>query len=266
MPPTHVSLSAISNGQQPADAGHPEPMQTLDSWDADVDLLTTCIKEQPGELEILEAGCGRAWPLRLDGVRYRLSGMDLDEAALSARVNDVRDLHEAIVGDLCTPGLIPANTYDVIYNSFVLEHIKDAELALKNMMLGLKPGGILLLRIPDRHSVFGWTTRFAPFWIHVAYYRYVLRLPNAGKPGHGPYFTYHAPIVSRQGIRAFCEANNCTILEERAHTYYLSRKQPTPGQRLVLLATRLYAQTVSWLSLGKLDWRHNNLTYIIRKN
>jgi SAM-dependent methyltransferase len=214
----------------------------------------------PGTLKILEAGCGRRWPLNLDGVEYRLTGIDLDSEALKARVHEVGDLHDAIVGDLCAPGIIPADTYDVIYSSFVLEHIRDAEVALENMVLGLKRGGILLLRIPDRCSVYGWTARTTPFSVHVAYYRFILRRQGAGTPGFAPYPTYHAPVVSRHGIRAFCERHGCEILHEHGHTYYLRRKD------LATLATRVYAQVVSCLSLGSLSWRHNNLTYVIRKN
>ena len=36
------------------------------------------------ELQILEAGCGRKWPIDLSGVRYRLTGVDLDAKALEA--------------------------------------------------------------------------------------------------------------------------------------------------------------------------------------
>ena len=238
----------------------PADLETVDSWAADADLLSASIKRLPGPLKILEAGCGRRWPLKLDGVEYTLTGIDLDSEALKARMNEVGDLHDAIVGDLRAPGIIPADTYDVVYSSFVLEHIRDAEVALENMLLGLKRGGILLLRIPDRDSVYGWTARSTPFGVHVAYYRFILGRPNAGKPGFAPYRTYHAAVVSRRGIRVFCERHNCEILREHGHTYYLRRKG------LATLATRVYAQVVSCLSLGSLSWRHNNLTYVIRKN
>src|SRR6267154_4568853 len=71
-------------------------LQTVDNWAADADFLSRTIKSLPQPLEILEAGCGREWPIKLEGVRYRLTGIDLDEAALESRVRDVGDLHEAI--------------------------------------------------------------------------------------------------------------------------------------------------------------------------
>jgi SAM-dependent methyltransferase len=106
------------------------------------------------ELQILEAGCGRKWPIDLSGARYRLTGVDLDAKALEARKNEVRDLHEAIVGDLCSIDF-PRAHFDVIYSAFVLEHIKGAEEVLEKLVLWLKPGGLLILQVPDRDQSTG---------------------------------------------------------------------------------------------------------------
>ena len=236
-----------------------DDLKTVDSWDADAELLSSTIKRLPGPLQILEAGCGRAWPLNLDGVDYRLTGIDLDAHALKSRVELVGDLDEAVVGDLSVRGTIAEGRYDVIYCSFVLEHVRDAEGTLENMVRGLTPGGILLLRIPDRNSVFGWTVRHTPHRFHIAYYRYFLGVRDAGKPGHAPYPTYHAPIVSRDGIRAFCDKHGCEIVDELGHTYYAQGRDPRA--RL----TRAYVRAMSVLSFGTLPWRHNDLTYVIRK-
>ncbi len=40
-------------------------------------------------LVIVEAGCGRRWPLELTGIEHRLIGIDIDEHGLAART----DLH-----------------------------------------------------------------------------------------------------------------------------------------------------------------------------
>ena len=40
-----------------------------------------------GPLRILEAGCGTMWPLRLEGVEYQLTGVDVDRNALEVRGN-----------------------------------------------------------------------------------------------------------------------------------------------------------------------------------
>ena len=49
------------------------------------------------------------------------------------------------------------------------------------------------------------------------------------------------------------------VLHELGHTYYLD------GRDLGTLATRVYAVAASAVSLGSLAWRHNNLTYVLRK-
>jgi SAM-dependent methyltransferase len=243
-----------------ASAGVSEALPTVGSFAEDVAWLEASIRQlPPGEIRILEAGCGREWPLRLDGIRYTLTGLDLDAAALSARLHEAKDIDEAIVGDISRPGVIPPDTYDVVYSSFVLEHIEDAEAALGNMINGLKRGGILLLRIPDRYSVYGWTARRTPFFVHVTYYRF-MGMPNAGKPGFAPYPTYHAPVVSRKGIRGFCARHRCSILHEHGHAYYLKQSP------LTAFMMRVYVRAVWALSLGALAWRHDNLTYVIRRN
>ena len=68
------------------------------------------------------------------------------------------DLSETIVGDLRTVAL-PAASYDVAFSTFVLEHVTGAEQVLDRMVAAIRPGGLLLVRIPDRDSVFGFITR-----------------------------------------------------------------------------------------------------------
>ena len=99
-------------------------------------------------IEILEAGCGNRWPIDLHDVDYRLTGADLDAHALKLRLALQNDLNEAIEGDLCTMKL-PASAFDVVYSAYVLEHIRDADLALNNMLSALRRGALLILRIPD---------------------------------------------------------------------------------------------------------------------
>lgn len=91
-------------------------------------------------IEILEAGCGNQWPIDLHDVEYRLTGADLDEDALKLRIARLKDLDVALVGDLCTM-VLPRGTFDVVYSSYVLEHIREADLALNNMVSALRPGG-----------------------------------------------------------------------------------------------------------------------------
>jgi SAM-dependent methyltransferase len=54
---------------------------------------------QSNEVEILEAGCGSGWPYSIPGIKFKLTGVDLDQNALDNRKRR-GDLDERILGDL----------------------------------------------------------------------------------------------------------------------------------------------------------------------
>lgn len=216
------------------------------SFDAMNEMLRARLESLPGPLRILEAGCGRTWPLQLS-VPYTLTGLDLDGDALAART----DLDQAIVGDLRTAEFA-RHSFDVIYNAFVLEHVSGARQVLERFMRWLAPGGMLIVKVPDRDSAYGFLTRLTPFWAHVLIYRHVLGYPQAGTPGHGPYRTYYDRIVSERGLRSFCRSNGMRPELYRLCSY--------AGDR----AVRSAAFLTSMLTGGQLAWRHNNLLLIAR--
>jgi SAM-dependent methyltransferase len=191
-------------------------------------------------------------------VHYTLTGVDIDEDALNIRKNERRDLDEAIVGDLRSVEL-EDDKYDVIYDSYVLEHIRDAERVLDNLLRWLRPGGILILRIPNRDSVYGFITRITPLWVHVLFKKYLLGFRDAGKPGLGPFPTVYDKVVSRDGIHRWCDRRAATIQAEYGSNYYLDEvgALSIPVRALVTL--------IHIISLGRLASDHNNLTFVIEK-
>ena len=146
----------------------PDLRHSNPSSDQNDRLIERWIKQKavPGRpLDILEAGCGQAWWLDLRPVPYVLCGVDVDRKALEIRKFEKGDLHEIIEGDLRTVNLAPER-FDVIYCSFVLEHVDEADVVLENFARWLKPGGLLIVRVPDPHSVRGFVTRITPHWFH----------------------------------------------------------------------------------------------------
>lgn len=233
----------------------------LDSLDEEFRILADHIKQKASPqhtIEILEAGCGNSWELDLAGVSYALTGVDIDEDGMNLRKSEHQDLDEAIVGDLRT-AVLEENHYDVIYNSHVLEHVEGAPLALDNFHRWLKPGGILILRLPDRDSVYGFCTRLTPFWFHVFYKRYLEGNENAGRPGFGPFPTVYDKIVSREGIRRWCAARRLIIRAEYGSNDFLN------ALGALALPARVLLGVVHVLSLGRLAAKHSNLTYVIEK-
>ena len=236
-------------------------VKLIKSWGQDCKLMEKYIRQKAIDkslLHILEAGCGQFWPLDLKGIQFTLTGVDIDKGALQLRKAKYNDLTEIIVGDLRSVEL-EKNRYDVIYNSYVLEHIDGAEHVLDKFADWLKPGGILIIRIPDRNSVKGFVTRITPWWFHMFYCKYIARFREAGKTGFGPYPTFYDPIVSRAGIQEYCRKNGFTIKEE------YGQKLDLGGQSATGFLVYLCIRGVSVLSLGNLAWEYADLTYILEK-
>lgn len=227
------------------------------------ELIENILKQKTRDnepLQILEAGCGRKWPYNFKGLNYRLTGLDLDKAALEIRKNTQGDLDEIIEGDLSSVDL-EENKYDAIYSSFVLEHIKDADVVIKNFIKWLKPDGIIILKLPDPYSAHGYITRISPFWFHIFYHRFIVGRKNAGKPGYGPYPTYYHPVISRKGMREFCndKNNNVEIISEYGYEYSIH------GKVFLKRLVNLFSKALNILSFGKLISRHVNILFILRK-
>ncbi len=238
-------------------------MQIFEQYSAEINELETYIsKEAVGKqsLRILEAGCGREWHLRPKGVRIELTGLDLDRSALEFRKNVMKDLDEAIVGDLRTAPL-PSETFDIVYSSFVLEHIDGAERALDNMVQALKPEGLLIVRVPDLHGAQTFLARRLPHFAAIAYYRYAWNIKKAGQPGFAPYPTHYDRVISAPGFHDYCQRNGLTVIAQFGVGSYTKR-----GLGLLSWFTPIAARLVSIATLGKVHDRYVDLTFIVRKS
>ena len=214
--------------------------------------------EQGRPLKILEAGCGREWFFPLEGIAFELTGVDLDADALKAQVEQRGDLTHALVGDLRTVELAPAQ-FDVIYNAFVLEHVQGAEVVLQNFARWLRPGGLLVVRFPDRDSAHGLLARLTPHWAHVLYYKLAWRMKDAGKPGFPPYPTIYDRVLSRAALHTFCAQHSLAIQEEFGVGSYRR------GHGLIRWITPIVARLVRVLSFGRIHDRYVDLTIIAQK-
>jgi SAM-dependent methyltransferase len=236
-------------------------VEILESPEAEASAIDRYIRAQYDgrrPLEILEAGCGRGWPQDLAGIPFRLTGVDINADSLAQRRQRHGDLDEAIVGDLRTVDL-GGRQFDIIYSAFVLEHVADAETALHNLAGALAPDGLMIIRIPDRDTAHGFVTRVSPHWFHVLYAKHIVGFADAGKPGRYPYPTVYDPVVSRAGIRRFCSDSGLELVDEFATCTY--RGKTGPGMRLIQAGAFL----VSLGSAGALDWRYNNVAFVLRR-
>ena len=256
VPPASSRWAAHAREQAAADAAGTLPLlPDEDACNATIARHIAAVDRCGESLRILEAGCGQRWLINLEGIDFKLVGVDLDQAALDIRLKQNADLDEAVVGDLQTVEL-PAHHFDVIYSSFVLEHVERAHVVLENFVRWLKPGGVVVIRVPDRDSFRGLLTRGSPHWFHVWYYRFILHNRDAGRPGFAPYPTYYDPVISRVGMRGFCRDHGLSLQVECGDG---SESYGCPGwvAHTCAAATRC---------CGRVAWKHANLLYILRKD
>lgn len=108
-------------------------------------------KRSRRDLAVLDAGCGRASPLRPFRRRIgRFVGADIHppDAPLTF-------LDEFALVDLCGSGdAFPPGSFDLILSNFTVEHLEDPPAAFVNFRRWLRPRGTLVLSTVNRRHPF----------------------------------------------------------------------------------------------------------------
>lgn len=227
------------------------------------DVFTQRVRERWTEqlgrrLDILIAGCGRRSPGSFpsavaDRFECRIIGVDEDLPPLHTHVACRRDLDSWSMGDPRAVPL-PPRSQDVAYVDFLLERIQHAELVLDRVVAALRPGGLLLIKMRDRKSAYGFCDRVTPGWLRRLIWRSFV------PPGSvGPLPAVYEQVTSREGIRAYCLMRGLVIAEEHATTSGPARLGP--HSRLVDLACRM----VERISRGRITAGHDQVTLVVRK-
>jgi SAM-dependent methyltransferase len=116
-------------------------------------LLSPALAERPGSARILDAGCGTGHNLRHLSRFGRAVGVDLSDDAL--RFCRVRGAAAAKASLLELP--FPDATFDCVTSFDVLYHrwVADDHAAVAELARVLRPGGLLLVRVPALRVLWG---------------------------------------------------------------------------------------------------------------
>jgi SAM-dependent methyltransferase len=216
-----------------------------------VDKLLT----NSSKLKVLEAGCGSATEIKLPDNAY-LVGVDISAKQLER--NTVAQ--EKILGDIQTYQL-PTNDFDVILCFYLLEHLPQPELALKNFLQTIKEDGIIILALPNVLSIWGLITKFTPHWFHVWVYRYIFGEKRAGTDDFGPFKTFSRFFTSPKNIQQFALSNGLSI--EYLDLYENFRQT---GMREKFGSWwQLLTGIIKVLSLGKVDTDNTDYILVLKK-
>lgn len=155
-------------------------------------------------LEILEAGCGSSSHLSFPGDAH-VVGIDVSPTQLARNTC----INEAICGDIQTH-TFDSERFDVIVCWDVLEHLPRPTQALANFASALKPGGLLVVGLPNLFSLKGLVAKFTPLRFHIWVFRTLFRSASwsafrtlAGRDDHGPFKTYLRLAVAPARLRQF---------------------------------------------------------------
>jgi len=113
------------------------------------------------DMQVLDLACGpgfTACELAREAARGRVTGIDLNEELIAvahqAKASENVENLTFSTGNVYELTL-PENHFDFVYARFVFQHLEKPQLALKNILRVLKPGGILcILDIDDNWTGF----------------------------------------------------------------------------------------------------------------
>jgi len=116
-------------------------------------LLTPALAAGRGERRLLDAGCGTGFNLLALGRLGRASGVDLSSEALAfCRDRGVRAARANVLALPFADGTFDAVTsFDVLYHAWVT----DDRAAAGELARVLRPGGVLLVRVPALRALWG---------------------------------------------------------------------------------------------------------------
>jgi SAM-dependent methyltransferase len=170
-----------------------------------------------GRKKVLEAGCGSLTHVRF--VDPYVVGVDISREQLARNSG----LAEAICADLQTwePR---ADEFDVVVCWDVLEHLPEPRLALANLVRAARPGGLLILALPNVLSLKGLLAKLTPHGFHVWAYRHFWGVARAGTEGRGPFRTYLRLATAPGAMLRFARAANLQVEHFSAYESLMQRR------------------------------------------
>lgn len=201
-----VSLETIRHmTRNEADMAFKKRVQTVFEW----------VDPRPGDL-ILDIPCGRGFYLNMFAYaapQAVVVGADLEWDVLEkARRNTAHIGGQALHGVSIYRLPYPANTFDAVVLSEVLEHLADDVAGLREVLRVLKPGGVVAITVPNANYPFWWDPINKT--LETLFNTHISTGPLAGL------WANHHRLYEREQLRAAAERAGLLVEEERAFTHH----------------------------------------------
>ena len=115
--------------------------------------------ELSGKEKVLEVGCGRGFYLKtLKNVwpNLTVTGIDLNQEYLDMAKRFLEGMEVELIKANATKLPFKDNSFDRAIGTEILEHIPDDQGAISEMYRVLKPGGIVMITVPNKNYPFCW--------------------------------------------------------------------------------------------------------------
>lgn len=211
-------------------------------------------------VRVLEAGCGEyPSPIGLEEVESFIVGIDVSQRQLDRN----GWAHEKIHADLETYEL-PAAQFDVVVTWDVLEHLVKPDRVLTKLLLAVKPGGVLVVKVPNVLSAKGLITKLTPYRFHVWVYKHVFGYRNPGKDDRPPFKTFLKRAIAPGGLLRFAREHGLPV---EMFAAYEADKQANVRVRYHVTGRiwRVIRGIMTTLSLGRIDPEATELIAVFRK-
>ncbi|UTD29869.1 bifunctional 2-polyprenyl-6-hydroxyphenol methylase/3-demethylubiquinol 3-O-methyltransferase UbiG [Bradyrhizobium sp. WD16] len=144
--------------------------------------------------------------------RADITVVDIDEVQLTNNGYARRK----ILGDIqaCR---FPRDSFDLIICDNVIEHLSEVERAFRRFNEALRRGGLIMIGAPNPNSLSGFVTRVTPHAFHVWYYRNIMGVAGAGKPGEPPFPVHFHPLVEPERLKRFARSLGYEVLYDRIY-------------------------------------------------
>jgi 2-polyprenyl-3-methyl-5-hydroxy-6-metoxy-1,4-benzoquinol methylase len=207
--------------------------------------------------KVLEAGCGSLTHLELDNAY--LVGIDVSQ---KQRARNLK-LSEAICGDIQTYDL-PVEEFDIIICWDVLEHVSRPQQAIRNFVKAVKPGGIIILALPNVFSIKGILAKLTPHRFHIWAYRRFWGVTRAGTEDLGPFRTYLRLATRPGSVKRFASRHGLQVAYFSAYESLMQRRFRINHPRLSPVFGLLGAAS-KLITLGRVDVNHSDYILVLRK-
>lgn len=142
-----AKLRTFYENEQNYGAFHEESNQS-DSWKIIVDDISNRLTLQTDKIKILEIGAGKTGfyrcisPLK-DKIHFTTQDVHKQNIDHLSRISD-----SVIIGDLTESETISSEKYNIIFSTYVYEHVVNPEILLDKLMKSLTVNGVLYIFSP----------------------------------------------------------------------------------------------------------------------